>query len=107
MQYALLFIPVVFSAGAQILVKWAAQFEIKTVNWFIFIGLSMASYVAAFVLYSFTVRQFPINIASPVNTIAVMVIVFLAGYLMGEAVSARQLLGIVFGLIAIVLIVIK
>jgi len=50
------------------------------------------------VLYSFTVRNFPITVASPINTIAVMIIVFLlAALLFGETISAQKVLGIVFG----------
>jgi multidrug transporter EmrE-like cation transporter len=103
-QYLFLFVPVIFSAGAQILVKVAAGYELKSLQWFIAIGLSMASYVIAFVLYSFVVRQFPINVASPVNTIAVMLIVVVAGTLLGEALGWKQLLGLAFGLVAILLI---
>ena len=59
----------------------------------------------AFVLYSFTVRNFPISIASPINTIAVMIIVFiLAALLFGEVITAQKVLGIVVGLIAIILL---
>ena len=56
-------------------------------------------------LYSFTVRNFPISIASPINTIAVMIIVFiLAALLFGEVITAQKVLGIVVGLIAIILL---
>ena len=100
-----MFMPVIFSAAAQLLVKGAAKYEIKTSNWLIFIGLSLVSYVIAFVLYSFTVRNFPISIAGPVNTIAVMIIVFiLAALLFGEVITAQKILGIMFGLIAIILL---
>jgi drug/metabolite transporter (DMT)-like permease len=69
--------PTIFSAAAQLLVKDAAKYEIKTSNWLIFIGLSLVSYTVAFMLYSFTVRNFPISTPSPINTIAVMIIVFI------------------------------
>ena len=105
MKFSVLFMPVIFSAAAQLLVKGAAKYEIKTSNWLIFIGLSLVSYVVAFVLYSFTVRNFPITVASPINTIAVMIIVFLlAALLFGETISAQKVLGIVFGLTAIILL---
>jgi drug/metabolite transporter (DMT)-like permease len=105
MNYILLFIPVIFSAAAQLLVKAAAKFEIKTPQWLLFIGLSLVSYVVAFIIYSFTVRNWPINIASPVNTISVMVVVFtLAALIFGEVITVKQVIGIVFGLIAIILL---
>ena len=105
MKFSVLFMPVIFSAAAQLLVKGAAKYEIKTTNWLIFIGLSLVSYMMAFGLYSFTVRNFPISIASPINTIAVMIIVFiLAALLFGEVITAQKVLGIVFGLIAIILL---
>ena len=105
MRSLLLFMPAIFSAAAQLLVKGAAKYEIKTTNWLMFIGLSLGSYVVAFVLYSFTVRNFPITVASPINTIAVMIIVFiLAALLFGEVITAQKVLGIVLGLIAIILL---
>jgi drug/metabolite transporter (DMT)-like permease len=105
MKFSVLFMPVIFSAAAQLLVKGAAKYEIKTSSWLVFIGLSLVSYVVAFVLYSFTVRNFPISIASPINTIAVMIIVFiLAALLFGEVITAQKVLGIVLGLIAIILL---
>jgi hypothetical protein len=58
-KLSLLFVPVIFSAGAQLLVKGAAKYEVKTTNWLIFTVLSLVSYVVMFVLYSFTVRNFP------------------------------------------------
>ena len=105
MKYLVLFMPVIFAACGQLLVKGAAKYEVKTRNWLICIGLSLGSYVVAFVLYSFTVRKFPISIASPINTISVMIIVFiLAALLFGEVISAQKVLGIVLGLIAIILL---
>src|SRR5438445_10226085 len=97
MKFSVLFMPVIFSAAAQLLVKGAASYEIKTSNWLIFIGLSLVSYVVAFVLYSFTVRNFPITVASPINTIAVMISVFLLpALLFRENIYAQKLLRIVF-----------
>ncbi len=107
MPYVLLFLPVLFSAGAQIFIKQAAKFELKTTNWFIFVGLSLAAYVISFVVYSFTVRQFPISIASPVNTISVMIIVVAFGLVIGEVLTIRQLIGVGFGLASILLLLIK
>ncbi len=105
MNYLLLFVPVIFSAAAQLLVKAAAKFDIKTPNWLLFIGFSLVAYVVAFVLYSFTVRSFPISIASPINTIGVMlVVVILAALLFGEVITLKQIVGIGFGLAAIVLL---
>ena len=95
--------PAIFSAAAQLLVKGAAKYEVKTSNWRVLIGLSLVSYVVAFVLYSFTVRNFLITVASPINTIAVMIIVFILASLFGEVITAQKVLGIVFGLIAIIL----
>ena len=74
--------PAIFSAAAQLLVKGAAKYEVKTTNWLIFIGLSLVSYMMAFGLYSFTVRNFANSIASPINTIAVMIIVFILAALL-------------------------
>jgi drug/metabolite transporter (DMT)-like permease len=105
MKYLILFVPVIFSAVAQLFVKAAARHELKTTQWFIFIGMSLVAYVVAFILYSFAVREFPLSVASPVNTIAVMVIVFiLAALLFGEVISLQKAIGIGLGLISILLL---
>lgn len=107
MKYLILFIPVIFSTAAQILVKLAAGQTVKSTPWLIYMGASVVSYGLAFVLYSIAVRYFPISIASPVNTLSVMVIVFAAGILLGELVTAKQYLGVAFGVVAILLITIQ
>jgi len=47
-KLSLIFMPAIFSAAAQLLVKGAAKYEVKTTNWLIFIGLSLVSYMMAF-----------------------------------------------------------
>lgn len=102
----ILFLPVVFSSLAQILLKVASQNVVKSLKWYVVIGSSIAAYVVAFVLYSITVRYYPISVASPVNTIAVMLLVAICGLVIWhEPLDLRQILGIGLGVIALLLMV--
>lgn len=104
-RYAILFLPVVFTVTAQLLVKNASFHPVRSSSWVVAIVLSIACYLLAFVLYSNTVRHFPISIASPVNTLAVMVVVVAAGtFFWGEALNTRQIVGLFLGVISLVLL---
>jgi drug/metabolite transporter (DMT)-like permease len=103
MNYLLLILSVCLSSTAQIFLKFASLAPIRTNEWFLHIGLSVASYGLAFVVYSFVLRAWPINVASPVTTIALTVIVFSFGVLfLHEQASWKQILGIGFGLLSII-----
>ena len=105
MKYVILFLPVIFSVIAQILVKVASEYEIKAPIWLLFISLSIFAYMLAFVLYSYALRFFPISLASPVNMIAVMIFVVIIGVIfLGEAFSLGKIFGIFFGIISILFI---
>lgn len=102
----ILFIPVVFSTGAQLLLKVASRYDTRSVSWSVVIGLSIAAYFVAFLLYSITVRYFPISVAGPVNTIAVMLLVAFFGIAVWhEPFEAKRILGIGFGIAALLLMV--
>lgn len=104
-RYVILFLPVVFAVGAQLLIKAASFHPIRSSSWLLVIFFSVCCYLFAFVLYSNTVRHFSISIASPVNTLAVMLAVILAGvFLWGETLSFRQVVGILLGIVALFLL---
>jgi drug/metabolite transporter (DMT)-like permease len=105
MKYFLLFIPVGFSAAAQVLIKMAATYQMKSLPWFYLVSLSIFSYLLAFISYSFTVRSFPISVAGPVNMVAVMLVVVLIGILfLGEPFSLWKILGVLLGFFSVFLI---
>lgn len=104
-KYFVLFAPVFFSAAAQLLLKLAALKKWKSTAWLLAMSSSIAAYLLAFVLYSVAVRYFPVSLASPVNTISVMLLVIIGGILFyGEPFGLRQTLGMVFGALSMLLL---
>ena len=103
-KYFFLFMPVLFSAAAQLLIKQAALKEWKSTGWLLTMGGSILSYVLAFALYSVTVRYFPVSVASPVNTILVMLLVIAGGVLFWqEPFGIQRALGAVLGIVSLIL----
>lgn len=104
-KYLFLFLPVIFSTAAQLLIKYAALKEIRSLTWFLVMGWSIIAYFLAFALYSVAVRHFPISVASPVNTIAVMLLVVLSGlFFWGESFNIRQTCGLGLGILSLLLL---
>jgi multidrug transporter EmrE-like cation transporter len=95
---------VVMTALAQVLLKKASGFEVRTSPWLVFLGLSAVAYAASFIFYSQILKYFALNKIYPAMTVAQIVVITLVGYLMGEAVGGRHALGLVFGAVAIYLI---
>ena len=67
-------------------------------------GLSAASYTLSFIAYSRILKYFALNKVYPAMTIAQIILITLIGLWMGEAVGGRHLLGLLFGVLAIYLI---
>ncbi len=104
-KYIILFLPVIFSTIAQILVKYSSVRELRSFSWYAAIGLSLATYVVAFALYSFALRYFDLSVAGPVNTISVMLLVVVSGVVIwGEPFGLRQTCGLILGIIALFLL---
>jgi len=92
------------TALAQILLKRASYFEVRTTTWLIFMGLSAGSYVLSFVAYSQMLRYYALNKAYPLTTVAQILLVTAYGVAIGEVIGMRQALGLVLGGVAIYLI---
>jgi multidrug transporter EmrE-like cation transporter len=92
------------TAVAQVLLKKAAGFEVRTPPWIIFFALSAAAYVLSFVVYSQVLKYFALNKIYPAMTVGQIIVITVVGLLMGEAVGGRHALGLAFGAIAIYLI---
>ncbi len=104
-KYVILFAPVLFSVLAQLLIRQAAFKEWKSSAWFLTMGASVVAYFLAFALYSVTVRYFPISVASPVNTILVMLLVVCGGTLLwNEPFGVHQAAGTILGILSLLLI---
>ena len=97
-------IAIVLTALAQILLKRAADFEIRSSGWLVYFGASAVAYVASFVLYSRILKFFALNKIYPAMTVAQIIVITLCGYLLGETVGGRHAIGLVLGAVAIYLI---
>ncbi len=103
-KYFFLFAPVLFSVAAQFLLKQAASKEWKSTAWLLTMSGSVVAYTLALALYSVAIRYFPVNLVSPVNGIAVMLLVTIGGTVFwNEPFGMRQAVGTVLGIISMVL----
>jgi multidrug transporter EmrE-like cation transporter len=92
------------TALAQILLKRAAVYDLKTTGWFLFMGMSAGFYAMSFIAYSQMLRFYPLNKAYPLTTVAQILLVTAYGFAIGEAIGLRHALGLVLGVAAIYLI---
>ena len=92
------------TALAQVLLKRASFYEIRTATWFVFMALSAGSYVLSFIAYSQMLRFYALNKAYPLTTVAQIVLVTMYGLAIGEAIGLRHALGLLLGGVAIYLI---
>lgn len=92
------------TAFAQILLKKASFYEIKTVSWILFMGVSAFSYTASFILYSRILKYYALNKIYPAMTIVQIILITLYGLSIGEPIDGRHALGLLFGILSIYLI---
>lgn len=92
---------ILLSASAQVLVKRAAAYNVFSTEGMGFMIGGVITYAAAFLLYAVILRRLPLSVASPVMTVAVMILVVAAGLLMGEAVTLRKIVGIGLGILSV------
>jgi multidrug transporter EmrE-like cation transporter len=100
----LVLVGILATAVAQVMLKKASGFEVRTSSWIVWMGLSAISYTLSFVAYSRILKYFALNKVYPAMTVAQIVIITLYGLWVGEAVGTRHALGLVFGVVAIYLI---
>jgi len=100
----LILVGILTTAFAQVMLKKASGFEIRTSSWIVWMGLSAVSYTVSFVAYSRILKYFALNKVYPAMTVAQIVIITLYGLWAGEALDTRHALGLVFGVVAIYLI---
>ena len=95
---------IICSSLAQIFLKKATLLEARETFWMLCIAGSALCYLTSFAAYYLALRQFAISRISPLMTVGVVMIVVAYGVWMGETVTIRQSLGIVFGVVSILLI---
>jgi uncharacterized membrane protein len=92
------------TAFAQILLKKAAYFEIRTNPWLIYMAISALSYAFSFILYSRILKYYELNKIYPVMTVGQIMLVTLYGLMIGEIVTGRNAMGLLLGGASIYLI---
>jgi len=100
----LVIVGIVTTAVAQVMLKKASAFDIRTTSWIMWMGMSAVAYTVSFVAYSRILKYFALNKIYPAMTIAQIMIITIYGLWVGEAVGGRHALGLVFGVVAIYLI---
>jgi len=100
----LVIIAVFATAFAQVLLKKASYFDIKTTPWLIYMGISAVSYGFSFVLYSRVLKFYPLNKIYPTMTVGQLILVTLYGLYIGEMIGGRHSLGLLLGVFSIYLI---
>ena len=104
-KYILLLLPIISSITAQITIKFAGKYTLYSSKWIILMLISIVFYLISFVLYSFAVRHFPISIASAINTVAVMVGVYIIGiFFLSETKNMLSFIGVLLGVVSVILI---
>ncbi|MDY0104660.1 MAG: EamA family transporter [Lentimicrobium sp.] len=105
MKYLLASISILSAVLAQILIKKATFFQFAEKKWFLIILISLLLYAITFFTQTMVVRMFPISKILPVSAIAVMILIFISGIVFfGESVNLKQIIGILFGVLSIILI---
>jgi len=89
---------------AQVLLKKAAYFEVKTTPWLMYMAFSAITYAFSFILYSRILKYYELNKIYPAMTVGQIMLVALYSVLIGEMVSGRHALGLFLGGAAIYLI---
>jgi len=102
-KYILVPVGAVLTAVAQIGLKKTSTFENWSRPWFLFLLLSVALYGIACFNYMYLLRQFPISKIYPVMTVVIILIITFYGFLTGETINLRHVIGIVLGMGAVYL----
>lgn len=100
----LVLMAVLATALAQVLLKKASYFEIKTSSWLAYMAVSAIAYALSFILYSRILKYYPLNKIYPAMTVGQILLVTAYGLSIGEAISGRHVLGLACGMLAIYLI---
>jgi drug/metabolite transporter (DMT)-like permease len=97
-KYILVPVGAVLTALAQIGLKKTSTFGNWSREWFLYLLLSLVLYGIAFFNYLYLLRQFPISKIYPIMTVVVILIITGYGFLIGETINLRHLIGIVLGM---------
>jgi drug/metabolite transporter (DMT)-like permease len=106
LKYILVPVGAVLTALAQIGLKKTSAFSNWSREWFLYLLVSLALYGIAFFNYLYLLRQFPISKIYPIMTIVVLIIITGYGFLIGETINLRRLIGVLLGMGSVYLLLI-
>jgi uncharacterized membrane protein len=92
------------TALAQVLLKKASYFEVKTTDWLLYMAMSATAYAFSFILYSRILKYYALNKIYPALTVGQIILVTLYGLMIGEVLTQRHIMGLMLGGAAIYLI---
>jgi multidrug transporter EmrE-like cation transporter len=92
------------SASAQIVLKRSSGSRLFSTPMIVTFFLSAALYGLAMVVYLYLLREFPISRIYPTLTLLVILAVTVYGFLIGERLLARHLIGLSLSIAAVVLL---
>jgi drug/metabolite transporter (DMT)-like permease len=105
-KYILIPLGIAASATAQIFLKKASYLSHEKNLFYVYFFLAGLSYVVSFGLYTIILKYFPITKISPVMTLGTMAVITVIGIILfHEIISVKQMIGLTFGIIAIILII--
>jgi uncharacterized membrane protein len=97
-RYILVLFGVLITAIAQVLLKRSSGIQTWSKHWFIFLILSLFLYVLSLGLYFFILKQFPLSKIYPIMTISVILLITCYGFIIGEDITIRHLIGLLLGM---------
>ena len=92
------------TALAQVLLKKASYFEVRTSSWLMYMAFSALSYAFSFALYSQVLKHYALNKIYPTMTVGQIMLVTVYGMMIGEVLTQRHTMGLLLGGVAIYLI---
>jgi drug/metabolite transporter (DMT)-like permease len=105
-KYLLIVFGMLSSATAQMFLKKTSGLPFGNILYFVYFCLAGIFYIASFGIYTLVLKYFPITKISPVMTLGTMTMVVIFGIIMfQEIITIKQLIGMVIGAAAIVLII--
>jgi len=73
--WLLVIVGIIATAVAQLLLKKASSYDVKTISWMVWMGSSAFAYTLSFVAYSRILKYFALNKIYPAMTIAQIAVI--------------------------------
>ena len=104
MKYLAVPLGALLSAVAQIMLKESSDFANWSREWTLFLISSCTLYGLSLGVYLYVLRLHPISKVYPIMTLLTIAVITVYGFLIGERISGRHLVGLAMGLGSIYLL---